>query len=71
MRFLLPFTVVLVPQPTFGQQAQTELLELREIGFWMETYGKLGHGPPAQWLSLLFYTPGGAWPLRQSTWVSS
>ena len=25
---------VLVPQPTFGQRAQTKLLRLREISFW-------------------------------------
>ena len=30
----LTLTFVLVPQPTFGQQAQTKLLGLREISFW-------------------------------------
>ena len=28
-----------------------------------------GQGPLAQWLSLPFGTPEGAWPLSQSTWV--
>ena len=40
---------VLVPQPTFGQQAQTEFLGLREIGFWVAT----GHSPPLGSVPLL------------------
>ena len=37
----------------------------------MGTCDARGQGPPAQWLSLPFYTPEGAWPLSQPTWVSS
>ena len=38
--FTLAF--VLVTQPSFGQQAQTKLLGLREISFWV---GHVAHGP--------------------------
>ena len=31
--------------------------------FWVETCDTRGQGPPAQWLSLPFYTPEGAWRL--------
>ena len=30
------------------------------ISFWVGTCDPRGHGPPAQWLSLLLYTPEGA-----------
>ena len=65
----LTLTFVLVTQPAFGQQAQTKLLGLREISFSVGICDTRGRGPPAQWLSLPFYTPEGAWPLSQSTWV--
>ena len=62
-------TFVLVTQPTFGQQEQTKLLGLREISSWVGICDTRGQGPLAQWLSLPFGTPEGAWPLSQSTWV--
>ena len=39
------------------------------VAAWPQGDQFLGHGPPAQWLSLPFYTSEGAWPLSQSTWV--
>ena len=60
---LILLTFVLVPQPTFGQQAQTKFLGLREISFWAGTCDTRGHGPPAHSFSLPFYTSEGAWPL--------
>ena len=45
------------------------MLGLRAISFWVGTCDTRSHGPPAQWLSLPFNTPEGAWPLSQSTWV--
>ena len=42
-------TFVLVPQPASGQQAQANLLGLREISSWVGAGDKQGQGPPAQW----------------------
>ena len=51
----LTLAFVLVPQPTFGQQAQTELLVLREISCWEGACATHGpYGPLSQWLSLPF-----------------
>ena len=39
------------------------MLGLKAISFWVGTCDTRGQGPPAQWLSLPFYTPEVAWPL--------
>ena len=46
-------TFVLVPQPTFGQQAQTKLLGLREINFWAGGVIHEAPGPSSSKASLL------------------
>ena len=39
------------------------MLGLKAISFWVGTCDTRGQGPPAQWLSLPFYAPEGAWRL--------
>ena len=68
MWIAMTLTFVLVPQPVLTTSTY--------VVAWPQGDQFLGGGPwhkanlPAtHWLSLPFYTPEGAWPLSQSTWV--
>ena len=68
--------VGVVPTMTFVLVSQPVLITNTYAVAWPQGDQLLGGGPwhkanlpAAHWLSLPFYTPEGAWPLSQSTWV--